>query len=110
MLADQRGASGNPPRGLAIERCRPRIDKAPPELWMFDLHKEASVLQVSVVDDLIHRADGSPRQAQFLTAMPGFLKRDAGEEMFEGRGNMRYIGLDCRRVLVLFIQQILRQA
>ena len=77
---------------------------------MCHLNEKPAVLKMLVVDDLIHGPDGPPRQTQLLSAMPGFLQRNAGEKGFERCSDMRHAGLNGGWTLVFFIQEILRQA
>src|SRR4029453_15357577 len=63
-----------------------------------------------VRDDLIHRADGAPWQAELLPAMPGFFQGNGSEEGLERRGDVGYVGLDRGWALVFLVQEVLGQA
>jgi hypothetical protein len=65
VLADQRGASGDPPGRAVIDRRLAGVDEAATELWVLDLLPEASVMQMAVVKEILRRANRANKAPWF---------------------------------------------
>src|SRR5206468_8929185 len=79
------------------------------EFRVLDFREEAAVAQMLIVDDLVQRAYSPPREAVFLPGAPGLFLWHIRKKMLQYLANVPQIGLNGGRVLILLVQQILRQ-
>src|SRR5215471_16415628 len=109
VLADERGTPRDTPGRTVVDRRPARVDETASEFRMLDFREEATVAQMLIVDDLVHRAHPTPGEPVFLSGAPSLLLWHVGKKMVQRLTNVLQIRLNGGRVLILLIQQILRQ-
>ena len=109
MLSDERGTPGDAPGRTVVDRRSTRVDETASEFRVLDCREEVAVVQMLIIDDLVHRAHPTPGESVFLPGALGIFLRHIRKKMFQHLANVLQISLNGGRVLILLIQQILRQ-
>src|SRR6266704_4636492 len=109
VLADEGSTPADTPGRTVINRRPTGVDEAAAEFRVLDFREETAVVQMRIVDNLVYRAYAPPGEAVFLPSAPGIFLRHIRKKVLQYLANVPQVRLNGRRVLILLVQQILRQ-